>query len=153
MITRETFPVLETWAAAFLPAWSAMVPPPVKTARTRRRSSVALGAAAPAWSSVRTTCSASQSRMSAAELTGDITGTWADIAAEVAPTLQKCAPSKVTCSLSVLSSRFVCRVGVNCSSEDVWTCGGQGGESGECISRYYLCDGVIDCEVENYCQC
>ena len=100
--TREIFLVLETLGAASPPAWSAMVPPPARRAGTRLSCSVAPGAAARGWSSVRTTSSASQSRVSAAELGGDITGTWPHLVSEVAPTPQKCAPSNVFCLSSVL---------------------------------------------------
>ena len=60
----------------------------------------------------------------------------------------RCAPGKTdSFDLQLTASPIVCRVGIDCSAENVWTCGS------ECISRYYLCDGVTDCEVQSYTQC
>ena len=43
---------------------------------------------------------------------------------------------------------FFCRLGINCSNDDYWICGSK--SSDECISAYYLCDGIKDCKVHRY---
>ena len=47
----------------------------------------------------------------------------------------------IICSICNL----LCSVGINCTDADYWQCGQS--DSDECISRYFVCDGVADCEV------
>lgn len=47
--------------------------------------------------------------------------------------------------LWIMSICMCCSIGINCTDPDYWQCGQS--DSDECISRYFVCDGVSDCEV------